>query len=188
MWSCSEKYMYYEICENGAVRDTILGLDVPHKINRHGYLTVYLPYAAHRCRRKNGTLVCTHTLHTVVADTFLAPPKLGQTIVDHIDGNRQNPHRRNLRWLSPAANCYNRKTVRGYVSTKYENKKIIEAPEGSVFPCTWVRDAEGKRSRVQGDAVSILTAPSICKAIRVNLINLMCANPLLTSKELIAFI
>ena len=84
MWSCNAKYMYYEISRTGEIRDTILELPVPHKINRDGYITVYLPYAAPRCRRRNGTRVYTHTLHTVVADTFLPPPKIGQTIVDHI--------------------------------------------------------------------------------------------------------
>ena len=185
MWSCCPKYEYYEISEAGEVRDTILGLTIEPKINRAGYLTVYLPYARPRCRKRNGEFKYTHSLHTVVANTFLPPPKLGQTIVDHIDHNRLNPHKNNLRWLSPAANNYNRSTTRGYYTTKYEDRKIIKAPMGHVFPCIWVRDQEGKRSRVYNPAIPLADAPTVVKLIRENLIATMIESPLSSSADLI---
>ena len=74
MWCCSERYMHYEISDEGCVRDTIFGNVVKPKVNRQGYLTVYLPYASHNYRKRNGECSHTYTLHTVVAHVFLPPP------------------------------------------------------------------------------------------------------------------
>lgn len=47
--------------------------------------------------------------HVLVAETFLAPPKPGQTQVAHRNGSRIMNHWRNLRWSTPLANQEDRK-------------------------------------------------------------------------------
>ena len=181
MWKCAIKYCNYEVCDNSQVRDTILGNLVTPRKNRAGYLSVYLPYAAPNYFKRNGEASYTHSLHVVVADVHLPPPKYGQTIVDHINGDRTYCSVTNLRWLSPSANNYNRKGTRGYSGTKFEKGEMIKAPDGHVFPVVWVRNADGKRERRYSRPVKREHALEVAKTIRENLIALMCANPFMSS-------
>ena len=54
-------------------------------------------------------------VHLLVADTW-CPNALPITypLVDHIDGDRMNSHRSNLRWSNHNLNSHNRKGVKGY--------------------------------------------------------------------------
>ena len=74
MWLCSERYLNYEVHTSGVVRDTYFGNVIIPKRNRSGYLTVYLPYAPCRCRKRTSEKIYTHTVHTVVAAVHLPPP------------------------------------------------------------------------------------------------------------------
>ena len=186
MWLCNNRYINYEVHSTGEIRDTVLGNIINPKKNRSGYLTVYLPYAPCRCRKRTGEKVYTHTLHRVVAAVHLPPPRLGQTIVDHIDGDRTNCDVTNLRWLSPSANNYNRRDTRGYSSHKYQNGVTAKAPVGFVFPVIWVRGAKNKRFRIYGAPVLLEHALEVSKLIRENLIALMCQNPLCSSAGLLS--
>ena len=184
MWLCNERYDNYEVHTSGAIRDTIFGNLITPKKNRSGYLTVYLPYAPHKCRKRTGEKVYTHALHVVVATVHLPPPKLGQTIVDHQDGTRTNCDVVNLRWLSPSANNYNRRDTRGYSSHRVTNGVTAKAPAGFVYPVTWVRNERNQRSRVYGEQVPLDKGLEVAKLIRENLITLMCQNPLVSTLEL----
>ena len=186
MWLCNERYNNYEVHTSGAIRDTIFGSKIIPKKNRSGYLTVYLPYAPHKCRKRNGEQIYTHALHVVVAAIHLPPAKLGQTIVDHRDGNRTNCDVSNLRWLSPSANNYNRRDTRGYSSHSVRNGVTGKAPVGFIYPVIWVRNQKNQRSRVYGAPVPLEHGLEVTKLIRENLITMMCQNPLVSTAELMA--
>lgn len=46
-----------------------------------------------------------HYVHRLVGNAFLEPPEhIGQTQINHIDGNKNNNHYSNLEWVTPSEN------------------------------------------------------------------------------------
>jgi hypothetical protein len=81
------------VSDHGRVKTEINGRQGPIKTvkTRNGYPRVTF-----------GGL--TKYLHVVVADLFLPPPADGQTVVNHIDGNKTNAAASNLEWVTASEN------------------------------------------------------------------------------------
>lgn len=73
-----------------------------NKRGSHGYYTVSLS--------KDG-VITTHTVHRLVASTFIPNP-LGSPQIDHIDGNKTNNNANNLRWCTNSENMSNPVTLK----------------------------------------------------------------------------
>jgi len=98
----------YQIGEDGSVlslertyyrSDTGTPVYVPSKIlkptvDKYGYLCVYLSKHGENKRFR---------LHRLVAEAFI-PIVEGKHQVNHIDGNKQNPNKSNLEWVSNTEN------------------------------------------------------------------------------------
>lgn len=85
----------YEINHSGEVRNTSTG-SIKVATLTEGYLAM-----SFRCRPDD--LHVTRRVHRLVAETFL-PKSEGLKEVNHIDGDKSNPHVRNLEWIDSSAN------------------------------------------------------------------------------------
>ena len=77
-------------------------LSFVNKRGSNGYYTI--------CLSKNG-VITTHTVHRLVASTFIPNP-LGKPQIDHIDGNKTNNNANNLRWCTNTENMNNPITLK----------------------------------------------------------------------------
>lgn len=98
----------------------------PHKplkprISRGGYTRL--------CLSVNGTSP-TRSIHRIVADCFLPPPKKGQDQINHIDGNKLNNHYTNLEWCDSTHNIRHAVRLglkRGLPGVEHHQAKLDEA-------------------------------------------------------------
>ena len=77
------------------------------QINKLGYKRINLT---------NGSKVRNFMIHRLVAEAFVDNP-FNYNCVDHIDGNKTNNHRHNLRWVTQQVNCNNPVSKRRYAAT-----------------------------------------------------------------------
>lgn len=79
----------------------------PNK-NKNGYLTVML---CDKNKRKRWTV------HRLVGFAFVENQKPNEyNFIDHIDRDRQNNNKDNLRWVNPQINCQNSSSYRGGIN------------------------------------------------------------------------
>lgn len=105
-WRTIPGHPAYEIAEDGTIRRAVAGRYkrgaygpgrlLRHTVGKHGYPIVNLRDPDGRQR--------THLVHRLVALAFLGPPPFEGAWVAHRDDEKTNPHRRNLRWATPAEN------------------------------------------------------------------------------------
>ena len=107
-------------------------------------------------------------VHRLIARAFCGPPARGELWqVDHIDGNRSNNHRDNLKWTTPAQNVqsYHANPSRGTAGL-WHSKPVMVRPVGSqnwtsfrsareaseqlAMPCTTLRHRCRNNARVKG--------------------------------------
>lgn len=94
------KKLPYEISNYGKIRraesynSTYVGKVLKQSLDRDGYLKVIL--------YKNGKMK-TIKIHRLVAEAFLGPCPDGKE-VNHIDGNKENPHVDNLEYVTKSEN------------------------------------------------------------------------------------
>lgn len=104
----------YSVSNDGLVRNDKTGRILKQSCRKDNYMQVMLG-------RKTVPLY----VHRLVAQAFIENPKnLPQ--VDHIDGNKRNNDRNNLRWVSASENCYNF----GYETRIESKRKKIKATNG----------------------------------------------------------
>jgi hypothetical protein len=107
-WRLIDRYHNYECSSHGRVRNNVSGRVLKLCENSRGYFTVRL------C--KNGKAL-TRKVHKLVAEAFIDNPN-DKKCVDHIDRNKKNNYRYNLRWSSSQENSRNR-TKQSNTSSQY---------------------------------------------------------------------
>ena len=98
-WKSIEGYDFYEVSDNGNVRNAKTGRILKATVDGCGYYKVRL------CINSKAT---TKRIHRLVADAFIDNPE-NKTCVDHIDNIRKNNHVSNLRFATNKENSQNRK-------------------------------------------------------------------------------
>lgn len=111
----------YAINKEGKVLSLLTDQYVKTAIDTKGYLTVNL--------YKDGTRK-TKRVHVLVAETFIPNPN-NLPVVNHIDGNKTNPHYENLEWTSYSENTEH--AHRTGLQTKTSDKCVIRG-DGRVYP------------------------------------------------------
>lgn len=98
IWKNIDQYRKYEVSSHGRVRNRFNHVLIPFK-NNCGYNLVSLYKTSHK---KN------FLIHRLVALHFLENVN-NKATVDHIDNDKQNNHRDNLRFATSSEQCYNKK-------------------------------------------------------------------------------
>jgi len=117
-WRKIEDYDNYSVSDLGHIRNDKTGI-IKKLVMRNGYYSVLL---YDNGNRKNVNI------HRIVANAFIINPD-NKPIVDHIDGNKLNNNKTNLRWASCSENGMNQKIcsintsgIKGVYWEKLNNK------------------------------------------------------------------
>jgi len=99
MIDITEIEKYYTITEDGMVYSKIRQRWLKPQLNSYNYIWYSLSYG----------FPCTSFVfaHTLVALKYIGKPPTEKHEIDHIDGNRENNHYTNLRWLTHSQNILN---------------------------------------------------------------------------------
>ena len=106
---------YYLISPLGEVKRIESKRNIAKSVKTNGYVMLSL------CVKRKTT---THTLHTLLARTFVSNPH-NKPMVNHIDGNRLNNTIENLEWVTSRENTIHAielKRSAGYVFPHYPSK------------------------------------------------------------------
>ncbi len=98
-WKSVNGFANYEISSCGRARNATTERMLKSSDDGRGYLKIQL--------YKEGK-PSTMKIHKLVAEAFVDNPE-GKKCVDHIDGDRTNNHRENLRAATQSENCRNTK-------------------------------------------------------------------------------
>ena len=79
-------------------------------------LTPYIHGGYLRVGIRTNKCLKNYMIHRLVAEAFVDNP-FNYNCVDHIDGNKTNNHRHNLRWVTQQVNCNNPVSKRRYAAT-----------------------------------------------------------------------
>lgn len=108
---------YYMITEDGKVFSWYTSKYLSNRLNGRGYYKNVLS--------KNGNEEG-YYVHRLVAEAFIPNPD-NKLFIDHIDGDRLNNHKSNLRWATHQENCRNRNkridNKTGYKGVCIQNNK-----------------------------------------------------------------
>lgn len=110
----------YAIDKHGNVLSKLTDQFIEQSVDTNGYLMVHL--------YKDGRRTCKR-VHVMVAEAFIPNPQL-LPVVNHIDGNKQNPEVTNLEWCTYAQNTQHAHDTR--LQTKTSNKVVVRG-DGRVY-------------------------------------------------------
>ena len=114
----------YLISEDGSITNLANNSQLKPTVNTNGYLKVGLA-------KGDGTHQ-QEMVHILVAKHFIPNP-YGYKYVNHLDGNKQNPHKDNLEWCSASQNVEHALRTRlrpGYMSADDKEKYLFEVLDG----------------------------------------------------------
>lgn len=94
-WLRLKNYSHYEVSSLGRVRNLKTGKFIKQFAGRKGYLRVALKTINSSPKMP--------TTHSLVLETFFGPRPAGYHGA-HLDGNNQNNHLTNLKWVTPKEN------------------------------------------------------------------------------------
>lgn len=145
---CIYKDEHYSVRDNGAVmRHPRLGMRKRKLDNVWGFGTPNL---------STGYLdFCGERVHRIVATAFHGAAPSDQHVVDHIDTNRQNNRRENLRWLTRLENILNNEITRrkvelicGSIEAFLENPSLLFGHETEDPNFSWMRNVTKVEARM----------------------------------------
>lgn len=110
----------YAISKDGRILSLLTDQIVKPTVNSNGYLKVTL--------HKDGT-TCTRQVHILVAQQFIPNPD-NLPVVNHKDGNKQNPNYTNLEWCTQQDNVIH--AHKTGLQKKTSNKKVVRG-DGRVY-------------------------------------------------------
>merc|ERR1712196_757166 len=128
-WRLLSDYPGYEVSSHGRVKHTKKNtLLVAHPLN--GYFVFNLR-VSRKVKRESG--------HRLVAKEFCAKGH-GKHFVDHIDGDPQNNHHANLRWVDRSENQRNPITI------QRRSKEVYQFSKSGVFTAQFSSGSEAAKS------------------------------------------
>ena len=101
-WKTLDIAPKYQINNRGDIKSSFTNRLLRQHDNGCGYLFVVMKHDGKRL---------TKYAHRLVAEYFCKAPTLGQTQVNHIDGNKKNNHLSNLEYCSPLENMQHAKRI-----------------------------------------------------------------------------
>lgn len=111
----------YAIAKDGRILSLLTDQYVRPSVDSNGYLKVTLWKDGHSCTRR---------VHKLVAEMFIPNPD-NLPVINHIDGNKQNPHYTNLEWCTQQENVQHAHDTG--LQTKTSNKSVVRG-DGRVYP------------------------------------------------------
>lgn len=116
---------YYEISDNGQIRNALTKSVRKNNINHEGYYFVSISLGSRERKR-------TIKNHMAVADTFLDNP-YNLPVINHKDGNKLNNDVDNLEWCTYQYNTLHAKLTGLIDYSKIYRRKIICVSTGKVY-------------------------------------------------------
>lgn len=110
----------YAIAKDGRILSLLTDQIIKTSVNSNGYLKVTL--------WKDGKY-CTRQVHLLVAQQFIPNPN-NLPVVNHIDGNKQNPNMNNLEWCTYSENTQHAFNT-GLI--KKTSDKVVVRGDGCVY-------------------------------------------------------
>ena len=111
----------YAIAKDGRILSKLTDQYVQPSVDSNGYLKVIL--------YKDGVKK-TERVHRLVAQQFIPNPD-NLPVINHIDGNKQNPHYQNLEWCTQQENVQH--AFDTGLTAKTSNKEVVRG-DGRVYP------------------------------------------------------
>lgn len=131
----------YSIAKDGTILSLLTDQYVKTSVDSNGYLKVMLWKDGHSK---------THRVHRLVAEQFIPNPN-NLPVINHIDGNKQNPNVDNLEWCTYSENTLHAHKTN--LQTKTSDKEVVRG-DGRVY-----------RSLTEAAADNNITKSAISKAI-----------------------
>ena len=110
----------YSIAKDGTILSLLTDQYVKTSVDSNGYLKVMLWKDGHSQ---------THRVHRLVAEQFIPNPN-NLPVINHIDGNKQNPNVSNLEWCTQQENVQHAHDTG--LQTKTSNKSVVRG-DGRVY-------------------------------------------------------
>lgn len=111
----------YAIDCHGHILSLLTDQYVTPSVDTNGYLKVTLMKDGVRAVKR---------VHRLVAEHFLPNDDAGKTVINHIDGNKQNPDVTNLEWCTQQENVQHAHTTG--LQTKTSDKSVVRG-DGRVY-------------------------------------------------------